>query len=295
MKRFILFLLLSMFVFCVSAREIDRIIARVNNEVITTRDLDDYCQALIYGTGGSSEVTGCEDEQQRGQALLSLINDKLIVYKAKNEDIEIPNAWIEGKLSQIIASYPSREDFDRSLIERGFNITLLKEKIKEQYLVKETIDKYVKSMVVVSPSEVTAYYEANIDQFQSPPKYILWIAMSEDESLVKKVHNAAKQKGIEYVKETFSEDIINIESNPDELKEGVSEVVSTLREGEFTVEDIDGVMHFVYLEEILPAQKISLEEEHGEITAFLKEKKFREEFAEWIKKLQEDAVIVVYK
>jgi peptidyl-prolyl cis-trans isomerase SurA len=295
MKRLILFLVLSTLVFGVSAREIDRIIARVNNEVITTRDLDDYCQALAFGTKGSSEAVGCENEEQRGQALLGLINDKLIIYKAKKDEIEIPNVWIEGKLNQIIASYPSREDFDKSLIERGYNITLLKEKIKEQYLVKETIDNNVRSTIVISPSEVTDYYELHIDEFQLPPRYVLWVVMSQDESLIDKVHRSAKNKGMEYVEKEFSEEIIVIESNPDELKEGLSDVVASLREGDFTVKDINGTKHFVYLEEILPAQNVSLEEEHTKITAFLKEKKFREKFADWIKKLQEEAVIVVYQ
>ena len=295
MKKLILLLLLSTLVFCVSAREIDRIIARVNDEVITTRDLEDYCKALSYGAQGTSEVSGCDDDQQRGQALLGLINDKLIVYMAKKEKVEIPSSWINGKLNQIIASYPDREAFDKSLVDRGFNITLLKEKIKEQYLVKETIDKYVHSRVVISPSEVTDYYEENIDHFQSPQRYVLWIVMSEDRDMVKKVHSAAKRRGIEHVREEFSEEIIIIESNPKELKEGVSDVVLTLREGDFTIKDINGTMHFIYLEEILPAQKISLEEESAKIYVFLKERKFRVKFAEWIKKLQEEAVIVVYQ
>lgn len=279
----------------VCAKELDRIIARVNKEVITSRDLGDYCKAVAYRLHGSDEKVACDNDQEKGVALLSLINDKLILDKAKGEDMDVPSSWINSKLNQIIASYPSREEFDQSLIDRGFNVTMLKKKIKEQYLVKQTIEKYVRSWISVSPREVTDYYESHLNEFRSPQTYILWIVMSEEKRVADKVHRAAKSKGIDHVKKEFSEIIINIESNPQELKEQISEVVLTLDEKDSVVANIDDTYHFIYLEEILPSHEIPLGEVQEKVYAIISDQKFRKKFAEWIKTLQDEAVIIVYQ
>ncbi|MCK5492876.1 MAG: hypothetical protein KAJ14_07185, partial [Candidatus Omnitrophica bacterium] len=79
--KFATLVLSLLFLVSVFAEEKINIVAMVNNQVITSKDLEDYCNALAYRlSGGGSEFT-CGKEEMK-ESLGRLIQDKLILSEA---------------------------------------------------------------------------------------------------------------------------------------------------------------------------------------------------------------------
>ncbi len=275
------------------SEEVTRIIAKVNNEVITSRDLIEYCMALTYQASSGVDESSCRDPEFIAKTLQRLIEDRLILAKARKEAFEIPDYWIEERFEQMVAAYPSREDFEKSLMQRGLTVTRVKEKIKEQFLMQGVIEKYVKAFVSISPQEVSDYYSANLDKFYFPTKYIFYMAKSENQGVLKEISGVIEEAGIEGVKEKHPDILFKIESDKDELKEEIFAMIDELEEGKHVVGKSDGEYYLIYLEEVVEPKTLALEDAKERIYVYLQEEKFRARFREWINEVKKNSVVKI--
>ena len=269
--------------------EISRIRAMVNNEVITSRDVDDYCNFLKY-RNPEFEIT----PEVKDGILQRLIEDKLIVCKAKQEIQAFPKMWLKERMDELVASYPSYEAFEQSLRSEGLTITMLKEKLKNQYLTQSIIEKCVRSKIEVSPQKVTEYYEGHNLDFVVPRECTLWVAKSENRELLQEIPSLLDSGGIDVIdREKYKLSKVEVKENS--LKTEIKDIVRTLCEGEYTIKDISGIYYFVYVEEVKPFSLMSLEDARGKIFSYLWEQKFKASFSEWVDNLKKDAVIKIYE
>ena len=280
--------------FTAHGEDINKIIVKVNKQVITSRDLDEYCKIIALRIFDGKEDTSSNDKEFQVKALQRLIDDTLILDKAKQDNMDILSSRIEGKIAQLTASYSSREEFEKSLKDKGLTITLLRQKIKEQYMLRATIDNYVKSQVNVSPKEISSYYIAYPDNFYSPTAYVFYIAKTTDNTILKKISGVIKKAGIHEAHAQYESILYRIESNLKELKPGISEILKNLNSGKHQIKKIDEVFYLIFLEKLITSHKFSLEEVKEEIYAYLWDVKFREQFTLWIDKLKADALIKNY-
>lgn len=286
--------ILLVFSSAAQGEEISKIIVKVNNQVITSRDLDEYCKVLAYRLfDGSEEVSGSEEEF-KAAALERLIEDTLILDKAKREGIEISRFRIEDKMSRLISSHPSREEFEKSLIDKGLTIALLRKKIEEQYMLRDIIDKYVKSRISVLPKEISSYYSQHPDEFYSPLEYVFYIAKSTDNSILKKISRVIKEEGILEAQAQYDDMLMKIESNKNELRVEISEMLEGLDIGKYRIKKIDDKFYLLLLDGKVFPQVLSLGEVKEGIHAYLWDVKFREKFSLWVDELKEDAVVKSY-
>jgi parvulin-like peptidyl-prolyl isomerase len=274
--------------------EINKVVAMVNSEVITAKDLNDYCKLVSYHLSPGEGDFKCRDRKSKEKALQRLIEDKLILDKAKKDKIEVSPSLIDNKLDEIKSAYPTLEDFEHSLIEKGFTITILKERIKDQYLVSNVLEKYVRPYVRVSPQEISQYYKIHQNNFYTPLKYILWIVKSKDEKLLQEIAKEIREKGFEKIKDKYENILIKIESEPKDLKEAIASALENLKEEDYLIKNIDGLGYFIYLERKINAHFSSLDVVKDEIYSYLREEKFNKRFKEWIDELKKEAVIKVY-
>lgn len=283
-----------LFCFSATAEEVTKIIAKVNNLGITSTDLDEYCKLFAYKLSGEDENSSCEDESLKKEALERLIEDKLILDKAKKENMEIPQSLIDKKFNQVVSGYPSREVFEQSLSERGLTITRLKEKIREQFLMRGIIDIYVRSFVSISPQEVNRYYNENKNDFSASAEFHFYLAKSEDPKIVERISEVIKEKGAAAVLNEFRGVLIKVESNRQELRNEFIDVLDGLEEGQQRIILIDGIYHLISLESSKAPQILPLEAIREQILAFLEDRKFTRRFNEWVDELKENAVIINY-
>ena len=289
-----LLIALLFFSFNVYSQEVSKIIVKVNNQVITSRDLDEYCKVLAYRFSNGNEDISADDQEFRGKALERLIEDTLVLGKAKQEGIEIPFFRVDNKIEQLVSSHPSRKDFEESLIEKGLTIALLRKKIKDQYLLRDIVDKHIKSQVVVSPKEISDYYFKNPEEFYSAVRYSFYIAQSSDESILKKISSIIKNEGISEALIENSDILIKMESDLRELKLGIAKIFENLEIDQCKIVKVDSVYYLIFLEEKIFPTQLSLEEVKEAIYAYLWDLRFKEKFIEWLDELKEDALIKKY-
>jgi len=290
MRRFLILVLFLFFNINIFAENSIKIIARVNDLAITSKDLDDFIKALSLYLQDEYK----DEEDLKKNALERLIEDKLILNAAKKENFQIPDYLIEARLKDIISKFKSREEFENSLIEKGLTITKLRERIKEQYLIRFALDKYVNSHIDVSPSEVIKFYNERNNLFVLPPTYKLWIASSKDKNKLVKLTNLIKEKGIFYVEKEYQGLLTDLEASKEDLRPEIYEIISKMQEGNIEIKKIDGIDYLIYLEKILESKKISFEEAKQNILNLIRQEKFKKRYKEWLEELKENALIKIY-
>jgi hypothetical protein len=288
MKKAILVSILSFLSLYLYTEEVNRIVARVNDQIVTYKDLNDYCELFF----NRLEENNCQQEEIKKNALERLIEDRLILDKAREEEIKVTPALIENKLREIINAYSSFEEFEKSLIERGLNITILKERIKEQFMVQAVIDKYVRSRIKVFPLEITNYYQNHSQEFYSSAKFIFWIASKEE--ILDEIYKLTKEEGFEKTRKEFKENLLRIEQETKDLRKEIIEILGKLKENEFTIVEIEGKKYFVYLEKKNISSLLPLEKVKERIYNYLWEEKFKKRFKSWLKMLKKEAIIEIY-
>lgn len=290
MRKMTILILLLFLLISTYAEEVNKIIAKVNNQVITLRDLADYRNLLAYRSLPQSKDESFNEQE----AVEKLIEDRLILDQARKENFEVPNAWINERVNHILSSYDSPEAFENSLVERGLTMTTLRERIKEQYLVRQVIQKYVESYISISPQEISSFYQRHKDEFLETPQYTLWIAKATDQSSLESISAVVKEKGIKEAAKELGRSLVKIESTLEELKEELASVLTEMKEGEQIMKEIGELYYFIYLEKVTEGRTLSAEEAKGKIHALLWKDKFQNRFSVWIKELKDKAVIKVY-
>jgi len=281
------------FALTVHPEEIGKIVAKVNNEAVTARDLDDYYKIISYRMPEQFASFSSDEAKGKREALDKLIEDKLILEEAKKQNMDIPSVAISEQLNKVISSYPTREDFENSLIERGLNVTLLKERIRGQFLMRQVIGAYVNGYVNVTPQEVSNYYVEHKKELVAEQKYVIWIVQTKDKNILSSTTKTLKEKGIAAAGSPEMH-LVRVEAGTKDLKEEIAGMLKDLKEGEHSVKLIGDVYYLVYLEKTLPPRDLSLEEARENIFNIIWSKKFKARFEEWVARLKDSAVIKIY-
>ncbi|MFH1847436.1 MAG: peptidylprolyl isomerase [Candidatus Omnitrophota bacterium] len=289
----------------------DKVIAVVNEEVVTQRDFDKMFLPLKQDY--MNRFKGGELEQRleaaRGGLLEQLVNAKLTVSLAKKEKIEVDEEELQGRIDKIKTYYKSEEEFLGVLDEKGTTLTEFNQEIRDQMLAQKLVEQEVASKIIISPAEIKDLYEKNKKNFVSPVK-------SKVRNLMLRKKKNAEEN--EVIKSNMEELLSKVEDGEDfgELAEKYSEgpyaknggdmgyvikgqilpeienAVFVLKKNEHSkiVETHVGY-HIFKVEDIQEPRMLELEE----VSDFLKEqlymKKFQEALLTWLEEKRKDAYI----
>ncbi len=147
------------------------IIATVNGEPITEKQVVAEAEPLLKNQGfhpGSSTWKRAFEER-RGPLLDTLITRTLILQHARDSQIIIPNQpeRVEAAMAEIRRSFASDELFQKFLYEQEMSEQDLRDHVLLEMKSAELLrQKGEEEPVVVSPEEVTAYYNTHPEFFQ---------------------------------------------------------------------------------------------------------------------------------
>ena len=154
-----------------AARVVDRIIVRVNNEIITLHMYNQEKEKLRDQL--SRDYAGPELEvqfrEQSKDLLRDLIDQALLVQKAKDDDINVDTDVVK-QLDQVRkdSKLDTLEDLEKEVEKSGLNWEDFKDGIKRQLLVREVIGREVGSRIIVTREETRKYYEEHKKEFETP-------------------------------------------------------------------------------------------------------------------------------
>jgi peptidyl-prolyl cis-trans isomerase SurA len=153
-----------------AAHVVERIIARVNSEIITQHQFEaekaKLHDELSQQYSGADLDAKLNDESKN--LLRNLIDESLMVQKAKDEDVNVDTDLIK-KLDSMRQQMKKDtiDDMEKEAEAQGINWEDFKEQIHRQLLMQEIISRDVGSRVVVSRVDMRKYYDAHKDEFKS--------------------------------------------------------------------------------------------------------------------------------
>jgi peptidyl-prolyl cis-trans isomerase SurA len=170
MKRIITLSILILLVTLINAEVVDKIVARVGNDIILLSDLTKQINQMK-----SAELY--TDDTQASDVLAQMIEGKLIIQKAKDLNYTVDENKIktaaESQIKQIKAKFSSEEEYQRELKAMKLtNSDLLKyfiDSMTEKALTQEFFKKQIAVKVKVSDKEMRDFYLAHKDTLAVKP------------------------------------------------------------------------------------------------------------------------------
>lgn len=274
----------------------DKIIAIVNNDVITQKDLNDFITFMRMELGSELEGQALEEKIQsmKDDLLNKLIEDRLILQEAKKEKISVDEARVKAKIGQIKKRYNTGADFQSSLMRQGLVQADIETRIREQLTMYVFIEHKIKSAITIKPSEINAFYDLHTSEFISKEERILTMIKMQDEQAAKSVFEALKSgKSLNDLeaKFAFEREKMSV-SQKNELKEDIAEAVFALKAGEFSAPlKVEENFYIIKLDNIVSPRQLSLAEVKEQVQGYLLNRKMQEAMAKLLDELRSHSYI----
>lgn len=274
----------------------DKIIAIVNKDIITQKDLNDFSNYMRVQL--SQEYSGKELESQLQAKKLDLINklieDRLILQEAKRYGVIVDENRIKARLDEMRRRYPTELDFQDSLRSQGLVQGDLEAKTRDQFLIFNMIEYKIRRNITVAPTEVTNFYENNIQEFRATEERNVTSLNTDDENIAQKAYQDLKTgKSLDSVINQYylsSDNLISAREG--ELRKDIEEVIFKLNLGEFCKPlKINNGYYIFKLESITAPRQLSLSETRDNIYTYLFNKKIEEELSKWLAELKKRSYI----
>jgi peptidyl-prolyl cis-trans isomerase SurA len=299
----------------VGAEVIDRILAKVNDDIITlselNREMDRIRVELEAKYTGQQLKEAIQHWEQ--QILDRLIEDKLLHQKAVEigYDANVDSARISAAVQQVMKdnNIEDTDELDLRLSQQGMTLSDLRDQIRDQLMVSDLVNSFVRSRIALLTPEIEKYYKDHAEDFTSPEEVSLSEIIIASEGDDKEAENRAAdlygrlQKG-----ESFATLASQYSKGPTANKGGSigTYMVSTLKPE--TVETIKGLKegnisppskiaegYVIYrVDSRSPTTVKPLDEVRDEIKGRLYASKFNPEYERFISQLREEAYIQIY-
>ena len=134
--------------------ELDRIVAIVNNEVITANDLNNRMTMVVKQLQAQSTQLPPQDALKK-QLLERMINDMVQMQEAKETGIKVDDATLDKALQRIADENSlSMTEFRRRLEQDGVNWPKFREEVRGEVIMSRLREREVESGINVTEAEV---------------------------------------------------------------------------------------------------------------------------------------------
>ena len=148
--------------------KLPEVIARVNGESVTRKEIEDWVHNLEQRAGGPVPAEQ-RDRIYRG-GIEQLVGYKLLVQEAKTRKIVVPDADVNAKIDDVKKQFPSEDLFMQTLIDRKLTLDQMKADARRDIAISRMIDAEIASRIALKPSQVEDFYKNNQDQFTQPER-----------------------------------------------------------------------------------------------------------------------------
>ena len=319
MKRRIIALCALMALLCAGhhahAEIVSQIVAIVNDDIITTLDLDKEYQMMAREAGKREPFSAAEKAKLRKTAIDRLVDRKLVDQKIKELNVRVAEEEVRQSIEEVKKQNNlTQERLVAALAGQGLSFDQYKDQIREQMERIRLMSQEVRSKIQVSLKEVMEYYQANRRQFGEQELYkardiLFKLPKDVTEADIAKVHARADEvfqllkKGQSFadLAKKYSDDP-NAAADGGELgtfKKGdlvpeMEDVVLKLKPGEVSdLVSIGGSFHIIKLEKKFLGDIKPFDQVKSEIEDILYKKKSEERFEHWVAELRKSAAIEI--
>lgn len=301
-----------------SAEIVDRIVAVVNDDIITLFELNrsfkpyaEKIRALGYPIDKERKMLF----KVREDMLSRLIDQKIKDQEIKRFNITISEKEIDQTIERIKeANFYTDEDLRAALAKDGLTMEEYRKQMKEQILRKRLVNLKVTSKIVITKEDVKSYYENHSDKYGGEKKYhlrniIMKVSPLVDEKEKLEVKTRmdevlAKLKAgqsFETMAMTYSESLASEGGDLGlfglyELLPQLQKAIKGIKAGEFTpVLDTEQGYQIFFVQEIVNTPEKPLEEVSPEIERILFNEIVDNKFQSWLEDLRKQSHIKIIK
>jgi peptidyl-prolyl cis-trans isomerase SurA len=300
-----------------SAEVVDRIVAVVNDDVITLTELNTLIKPYIEKIRTLGYLPDKEKAlifKVREGMLNRLIEEKIEDQEIKRAKIEISDDQIDSTLERIKeTNFYTDEDLRAGLAKDGLTMKEYRERIRDQVLRSRLVNLNVKSKIVITKDDIKAYYEKHLDKYGGKKRYHLRNIIMTVPSLAdsdKRIEIKAKMdeilkelkagKSFEALAKKYSESSAASDGGDlglfefDTLSPTLQTAIKEIKPGGFTpVLDTDQGYQIFFLEKIVNTPGKSLESVSAEIEQIIYDESVDKKYRTWIEGLRKQAVIKI--
>jgi peptidyl-prolyl cis-trans isomerase SurA len=157
---------------------VDRIVAVVNDDVITQHDVDVALRPYLENLktqGVPSDVQRQSIARLSREAIDSLIDAKLTEQEAKRHNITVGEEEIDQHIEQLKKTHKIGDEEIRVMLAgQGLSMEEYRRDIKGVIQRTKLVNREVRSRVVVTREEIAEYYQKNLAKYGGSRKYHLW-------------------------------------------------------------------------------------------------------------------------
>jgi len=297
------------------AEEIDRIAAIVNEEIITSHEVNQGA-ALLAKEAEKTAPLSAADRAQLGQKSLNrLIDKKLIDQKIKDLGIIVSDEELRQTIEDVKKQNKlSQEELTSALRSQGLSYDQYKAQLREQLERIRLMGQEVRSKIQVGENEPREYYDANTGSYSTDDffraRHIFFRlnknARGDEVNKVLTTAMVVLQQALSG--KDFAELARKYSDDPQASKDGGE--LGTFKKGEMLPEIEKAVIgmrsnqisdivntpagfHIIKLEERTPGKLKPFDEVKGEIEEMLYKKKSEERFNLWLAELRTAAAIEI--
>lgn len=293
---------------------VDRIVAQVNDDIITLSDLNREMAAVRQQLSAQYSGDRLDEETKKAEkeVLDSLIQERLLLQKAlelgfsANVDIQV-TAYIERLRKE--NNIRDMQDFERILAQQGMSMPMFRDQIRKKIITDSLIQEFVGSRITLLSSEIEKYYRDHASDFTKPEEVELSeieIHSNSGPSEAEAVANEVRKKltggepfatlASQYSKGPTANKGGSIGSyEVGKLNPEIAKAIARVKEGDVTevMNTKDG--YVIYrVDTRKPSHTVPLEEVKQEIQNRLWRQKFNPELQRFVTQLKEEAYIQVF-
>jgi parvulin-like peptidyl-prolyl isomerase len=152
---------------------VDRVVAVVNQEIITLSEVEKWIDPLRQEMATDDRLEKRErTETLYRQVLERLIEEKLIDQEVKKSGVKIPSKEIDAALEEIKRrNAATQEDFEKALTIEGLTLETYKKQIEKGLQRQKLISWSVKVESKPGEKELREFYEKNLGRYRTNETY----------------------------------------------------------------------------------------------------------------------------
>jgi peptidyl-prolyl cis-trans isomerase SurA len=170
------------------AELIDRVVAEVNDEVITLSEVEEEGQPFFRKIAIEAPPQERDEAIARARVdvLDGLIDKTLIRQEAEKQGISVTEEEIDAAFQQILATTNlSRESFLEQLYESGLDEVTYRNNLQSQILQNKLVSRDIRSKIIITEDKILEYYDAQYTRrVDEGSYYLLQIGVSWGETQV---------------------------------------------------------------------------------------------------------------
>jgi peptidyl-prolyl cis-trans isomerase SurA len=299
-----------------NAYTFDRLIAKINDSIVTLSEVEDRAKLINMERKGKKGIKSLSPKVIKKEALNLILEEKLLIQEGKKkQNITVSEANVEDAIKEIKTANKVPDDVFLVMLEKeGLTLKDYKKKIREQIIISKVRNNYLRNSARISEKKSKQYYRKNRKDFLTPSKilvrHILFIFGENISETSRKLKRERAEEALKKIRsgmsfkkaaKKYSEDVsassggdLGVLERGKMLKE-FEEAAFRLKQGQVSpiVETPFG-LHIIKVDKVFPKKYKTYKTVKPEIENILFGKIAQKQYTLWIADLKEGAFIENY-